>query len=298
MPRKLVSGLECSTPSGDGDASSYTGLLCNEGKASSATVSVTDSKTYAKNRDNSNRPQPFVKLEKMEYLVQNQNQSLPLAENTNSTSVLSKSFPATDKSVSTTETSAVCEGQMSCLPKKHAESLVTVFSNKQSDMNKASPPSVLDKNIALIEDNLSSDEPVVDALRFSVKDSTILSTCGVPAELTLKPQNPQALDTSDHPHKNVGLVETEERENSLNSFIGFTKEMILHSPIAKTTKSKLDVNKQERKRRQKEKQQAFKMKMKEKHITNSTVHLMSVNKAGTALETSSWDDGDDMVGEG
>lgn len=287
VPGKLVSGLECLTPSGD------TELLCSEAKDNNARVTVSDSKTFTKNRDNSTRPQPFVKLERMEYLAQNQNQGLPLEENTHSSLL---SFPAADASVSRKETSAVSEDQITSSPKQQSESSLTMFSNKESSMNKTSSPSALNKDLVIF-DNLSSDEPIVDAVKLSVNDGTEFKSDGIPGKVTLKLNNSQISDSSDHPHKTVGLRETEERENSLNSFIGFTKEMIMHSPTAKCTKNKLDVNKQERKRRQKEKQQAFKMKMKEKHMTNSPVHLMSFNKAGTALDGISCDDGEEMVGE-
>ncbi|XP_053650585.1 DNA repair protein RAD52 homolog isoform X2 [Cherax quadricarinatus] len=146
--------------------------------------------------------------------------------------------------------------------------------------------------------NISSlGEPNFDELKPHVKETSMPVAANAPGEAPVKPKDLQMSHCMNKPHKKVEFAETtEERVNSPNSFIGFTKEMIVQSPISKFPKSKYDENKNERKRRQREKQQAFKMKMKERNFPENSACLMTMNKPETS-EVSLWDDGGDMVGE-
>ncbi|KAG7161938.1 DNA repair protein RAD52-like [Homarus americanus] len=143
------------------------------------------------------------------------------------------------------------------------------------------------------------NEPTVDEVKSSVKDTSQGTVAGDPAEASLKLTIQQVTDCTNNYLKNMtGLKEiTKERENSPNSFIGFTKDMIVHSPISKSNSNEVDEYKSERKRRQREKQQAFKMKMKDRHPSVNPSHGTTPNKPDTASEASLFDNGDDVVGE-
>ncbi|XP_063595130.1 uncharacterized protein LOC134772038 [Penaeus indicus] len=97
---------------------------------------------------------------------------------------------------------------------------------------------------------------------------------------------------------NTPYPEHTDRVSSPNSFVGFTKDMIVQSP-AKSGENTLlsdEEKRLERKRKQKEKQQEFKRKMKGSQQSLDTSSA-KVNGSNTVLDTNLWEDSEDVVGE-
>lgn len=302
--REQISGLEEPDPRRITSGISHTRMACNKSNSNSAATSIKNSKKTLENKDTKNVTH-FLKIERTENSINAEvstsntvhNQSLPLEHNSESPSVLNKSFPFTKKNIPSIDNSNFCVDQTLCLSTKHTESSVTVFKNKTSAVNKSLSASVTDMNNSFTENISSLGEPNFDELKPHVKETSMPVAANAPGEAPVKPKDLQMSHCMNKPHKKVEFAETtEERVNSPNSFIGFTKEMIVQSPISKFPKSKYDENKNERKRRQREKQQAFKMKMKERNFPENSACLMTMNKPETS-EVSLWDDGGDMVGE-
>ncbi|XP_042234575.1 uncharacterized protein LOC121874496 [Homarus americanus] len=291
--KEHIPSMSDTTPGEVSNISSHTGLSNSE--LNNAEVSLNDVKASSQMRNGNKVPKLIVKLERMEksistekqYLIHNQ--SLPLKKNSGSPSVLNNSLPLTKKNEPPVENLSLHKRKTSSLSVQAECSLIK---NKSCDISKISSPSVLNKSTPL-------NEPTVDEVKSSVKDTSQGTVAGDPAEASLKLTIQQVTDCTNNYLKNMtGLKEiTKERENSPNSFIGFTKDMIVHSPISKSNSNEVDEYKSERKRRQREKQQAFKMKMKDRHPSVNPSHGTTPNKPDTASEASLFDNGDDVVGE-
>lgn len=97
---------------------------------------------------------------------------------------------------------------------------------------------------------------------------------------------------------NTPYPEQPDRVSSPNSFVGFTKDMIVQSP-AKSGENNLlsdEEKRLERKRKQKEKQQEFKRKMKGSQQSLDTSSA-KVNGSSAMLDSNLWGDNEDIVGE-
>ncbi|XP_045585479.1 uncharacterized protein [Procambarus clarkii] len=299
--REQVTSVNVPSPEEDRISSHHAEVSGTDENISNTRLPVTNSEIPSKNR-NTNNMTPFVKLERTENSTNTElaqsahNQSLPLEQDAKSPSVLNKSFPLINKSIPLVKTSSVCVDQT--LSNKHTEHSVTVFRNKSSTVERTLSPLVPNKKSIIMENSISSlSEPNVEGLNSHEKDTLIPGAVDAPIEIPVESNNLSMSECVNNSHRKMELAEvTEERENSPNSFIGFTKEMIVISPMTKSPKHKFDENKQERKRRQREKQQAFKMKMKNRNLPGNSANLIVLNKPETS-EASLWDDGGDMVGE-
>lgn len=89
------------------------------------------------------------------------------------------------------------------------------------------------------------------------------------------------------------------RVGSPNSFVGFTKDMIIQSPGRSGENNQVsdEEKRLERKRKQKEKQQEFKRKMKGNQQSLETSSA-KWNGSNTTLDTDLWGDSEEIVGEG
>lgn len=191
-------------------------------------------------------------------------------------------------------------GQASCAATKSAEVVSEPsLNNKSCDSKKTASSPVIGKCIQEngVRKYSLSDKQNTDSVQTSGKSS------GTPTETITKSKNSMVADNCVPPqNENIKVEEsTDEREDSPNTFVGFTKEMIVESPIAKCfVKHDTDESKQERKRRQREKQQAFKMKMKDKIQSGNSSGGTATGskKTGSSSEASVWNDEDSMVGEG